>query len=160
MRTSERCKAFIKDKEKCRLRAYPDPKTGGEPYTCGWGSTLGVCEDTVWTQQQADARFEADIAATEQIVLHYVSHEMTQGQFDAFVSIFYNVGPGNSHRDGIGRLKNGNPSTLLRLFNAGDVAGCEAHWPDWCSPGSAVERGLRARRYEELSMFRGEEVSL
>jgi lysozyme len=156
-RTSDRCKAFLKTKEHCVLQAYPDPLTGGKPYTCGWGSTRGVTKDTVWTQEQADAAFEVDVAEAEAAVRRYVTHEMTQGQFDAFVSIFYNVGPGSSSRDGIGRLKSGRPSTLLRKFNDGDIAGAEAEWPKWCSPGSNVERGLRKRRYEELAMFRGEE---
>jgi lysozyme len=155
-RTSGRCKAFLKTKEALSLKAYPDPKTKAEPYTCGWGSTRGVTKDTVWTLEQAEAAFEEDVAEAEAAVRRYVTHEMTQGQFDAFVSIFYNVGPGSPGRDGIGRLKNGRPSTLLRKFNDGDIAGAETEWPKWCSPGSDVERGLRKRRYEELAMFRGE----
>ncbi len=82
---------------------------------------------------------------------------MTQGQFDAFVSIFYNVGPGNSYKDGIAHLHpDGRPSTLLRAFNDGDIGKCETEWVKWVSPGSDVEHGLRTRRMCELAMFRGE----
>jgi lysozyme len=41
--------------EGCRLHAYPDPLSHGEPYTIGYGSTGGgIGPDTVWTQEQAD----------------------------------------------------------------------------------------------------------
>lgn len=156
MKTSQAGRALIKRHESCRLKAYPDPETGGAPWTCGWGETEGVTPDTVWTQAEADARFEVSLAKREAMVLHYVTHPMTQGEFDAFVSIFYNVGEGNRDKDGIGRLKNGNPSTLLRKFNAGDIGGCEDEWLKWISPGSAVSHGLLIRRMDELKLFRGE----
>lgn len=156
MKTSAAGRALIQSFETCKLKAYPDPKTGAAPWTCGWGSTRGVTPETVWTQEEADNHFEQDIADAEAMVLRYVTHEMTQGQFDAFVSIFQNVGPGNQYKDGIGRLKSGNPSTLLRKFNAGDIGGAEAQWILWVSPGSNVEHGLRRRRMAELALFRGE----
>ena len=30
---------LVKEFEGCRLTAYPDPETGGAPWTIGWGST-------------------------------------------------------------------------------------------------------------------------
>ncbi len=30
---------LVKEFEGCRLTAYPDPETGSEPWTIGWGST-------------------------------------------------------------------------------------------------------------------------
>ena len=65
---------LIKQFEGCaRLRtdglieAYPDPATGGEPWTIGWGATRDglhgyVREGTVWTQQQCDERLVSDLA--------------------------------------------------------------------------------------------------
>lgn len=159
MKTSPEGRALIKYHESCRLKAYPDPKTGGAPWTCGWGETEGVTPDTWWTQDEADRRFEEALAAREVMVCKYVTHAMTQGQFDAFVSIFYNVGPGNPFKDGIARLKNGRPSTLLRKFNAGDIGGAETEWLKWISPGSGLEHGLLGRRRAELALFRGEKVS-
>jgi lysozyme len=153
-RTSAAGRALIQGKESCRLVAYPDPKTGGAPWTCGWGETEGVTPTTVWTQAEADSRFERSLAKVEALVRHYVTAPMTQGQFDAFVSIFYNVGPGSEIKDGIGRLRNGEPSTLLRKFNAGDLAGTEAEWVKWISPGSSVSHGLYLRRVAELELFK------
>lgn len=156
MKTSPAGIDLIKHFESCHLKAYPDPKTGGAPWTCGWGETRGVTPDTWWTQEEADRRLAQTITEVENIVCKHVTHEMTQGQFDAFVSIVFNVGPGNQWKDGICRLKDGRPSTLLRKFNAGDIGGCETEWTRWISPGSNVERGLLRRRQAELRLFRGE----
>lgn len=155
MRTSPAGVDLIKRFEGCHLKAYPDPKTGGDPWTCGWGSTgPNIGPETEWTQEYADERLMEDIAEAEAMVRHYVTHEMTQGQFDAFVSIFFNVGPGSTSKDGIGRLKNGNPSTLLRCFNSGDIGGAETQWLRWISPGTPVAKGLMRRRLAELELFR------
>jgi lysozyme len=157
MITSEAGKALIKSYESCRLKAYPDPLTGGKPWTCGWGSTQGVTPDTIWDQAEADRHFEDDIHDAEMMVSRYVTHETTQGQFDAFVSIFQNVGPGNEYKDGIAHIHpTGRPSRLLQAFNTGDMGKCEDEWVRWCSPGSSVEHGLRNRRMAELALFRGE----
>lgn len=157
MRTSPAGKALIQSFETCRLKAYPDPKTGGAPWTCGWGSTRGVTRDTVWTQEEADRNFELDIVAAEIMVSKYVKHETTQGQFDAFVSLFQNIGPGNSFKDGIAFIHpDGHPSKLLRAFNEGDLGTCETEWLHWISPGTSVAAGLLRRRQAELALFRGE----
>ncbi len=156
MKTSQAGKDLIKRFESCSLKAYPDPKSGGAPWTCGWGETQGVTPDTWWTQAEADRRFEESLVQFENLVCKHVTHAMTQGQFDAFVSIIFNVGTGNQWKDGICRLKDGRPSTLLRKFNAGDEQGAEAEWLKWISPGSNVERGLLRRRQAELALFRGE----
>jgi lysozyme len=152
MQTSAKGKALIKRFEACRLTAYPDPKTGGAPWTCGWGSTgPDVVKGVTWTQAYADNRFDADLMTPERIVNNAVTVAMTQGQFDAMVSIVYNVGPGSSIRDGIIRLKNGHSSTLLQKLNAGDYAGCAEQFLKWVSPGSNVENGLRRRRQAEVT---------
>lgn len=154
MKTSERLKTFLKQKESLRLTAYPDPKTGGAPWTVGYGSTgADVREGTVWTQEKADQRFEDDLEQFEFIVNDAVKVPLTQGQFDALVSIVYNVGPGSKYKDGIVRLKDGRPSTLLRKLNEGDYKNARAEFYRWVSPGSGVENGLRIRRGQEVTEF-------
>ncbi len=170
---------LIREFESCHLRAYPDPNSGlarecrrvgvsihqyrqvrdwrtftGSPWTCGWGSTgPDVKPDTEWSQFMADRRFIEDVAIREEIIKRHVTVPMTQGQFDAMVSIVYNVGMGSSVRDGIIRLKNGQPSTLLRKLNAGDVKGAADEFDKWISKGTPVENGLRRRRAAEKLMF-------
>ena len=44
------------------IEAYPDPGTGCDPWTIGWGATgPGIRKGVVWTKQQCDARFDEDI---------------------------------------------------------------------------------------------------
>ena len=86
--------ALIRQFEGCaRLRpdgmveAYPDPGTGGEPWTIGWGATgSGIGPGTVWTQQRCDARLESDVARHARDVAFALGDApTTQAQFDAMV---------------------------------------------------------------------------
>ena len=44
------------------FEAYPDPGTGGEPWTIGWGATgKGIARGTIWTQAECDARLVRDL---------------------------------------------------------------------------------------------------
>ena len=62
--------ALIKRFEGCarirsdgKVEAYPDPGTGGAPWTIGWGATgPGIERGTVWTQKQCDDRLPAEPA--------------------------------------------------------------------------------------------------
>jgi len=145
---------LIKAFEGCHLKAYPDPKTGGDPWTIGWGATgPDVYEGLTWTQEQADDRLLNDIKLREEIINLYVKAPLTQGQFDAMVSILFNVGFGSNKRNGIIRLKSGEPSTLLAKLNEGDYEGAANEFGRWISPGSPVERGLKRRRGAEVEMF-------
>ncbi|MDM0041891.1 lysozyme [Variovorax sp. J22R193] len=154
MKISERGVDLIKEFEDCKLTAYPDPKTGGAPWTIGWGATgPNIGPGVVWSQAQADTRLFMDIAEREAAVDAAVNVPLTQGQFDAMVSIVFNVGAGSKYRDGIIRLKDGRPSTLLRKLNADDYQGASEAFDSWVSPGSNVERGLRRRRTAERAVF-------
>ena len=56
------CEPLTQASEGCVLKAYPDPASGGVPYTCGWGSTgPDVTATTVWSQQEADNRLRVDL---------------------------------------------------------------------------------------------------
>jgi lysozyme len=55
-------KTMLEQEEGRRHQAYPDPLTGGDPWTIGIGHTgPDVHEGTVWTDQQIDAVFMADL---------------------------------------------------------------------------------------------------
>ena len=160
MKASDQCRSLIKHFESCELKAYPDPKTGGAPYTCGWGSTgPSVGPDTVWTPAYADARFNEDLAQFEAMVNNAVTVALTQGQFDALVSIAYNVGPGSKYKDGIIHLKSGGTSTLLRHVNAGEFELAAKEFLRWDSPGSNVQHGLDIRRAAEKALFESPDLA-
>lgn len=153
MRASKDCIELLHHFEQCRLKAYPDPKTGGAPWTIGWGHTgPEVKPGLVWTQKQADDAFVKDLERFEDGVLSLVKVKLTQGQFDALVSFAYSCGldiDADTKAEGLG------DSTLLKYVNAGKFRLAADQFLLWISKGTAVEKGLRRRRNAERAMFLG-----
>ena len=127
------------------VEAYPDPGTGGDPWTIGWGATgAGIGPGTVWTRAQCDARLEADLARHAEEVAEAIGDAPTsQQQFDALVSFHYNTGA-------IAR------ATLTRLHIAGDHEGAAQEFSRWVHAGGKVMKGLLRRREAEAALYRGE----
>lgn len=145
MRTSQNGIAVLKYFENCSLSAYPDPATGGAPWTIGWGHTgPEVINGLVWTQAKADAELLTDLASRELTVSCAVTKTLTQGQFDALVDFVYNLGSGNFEG-----------STLLRLINAGDMDGAMAQFGRWNRAAGRPMRGLTRRRAADAALFAG-----
>lgn len=126
--------------------AYPDPGTGGDPWTIGWGSTgSDIARGLVWTQQQCDERFAQDVDKFAQRVAAAIgSAATTQNQFDAMTSFSYNVGIGNLQS-----------STLLKKHKAGDYAGAAAEFAKWNKAAGKVLPGLVRRRAAEAALYSG-----
>lgn len=150
MITSNKGVALIKEFEGFSAKAYPDPKTGGRPYTIGYGTTTypsgkPVSPGESCTREQAEQYLRNDLKKFESAVSDTVHAPLTQGQFDALVSFVYNLGPS--------RLGS---STLLKKLEALDYAGAANEFLKWVSPGSNVEAGLRRRRTAERQLFLSE----
>lgn len=142
MRISNKGRDFIKGFESLRLVAYPDPATGGKPWTIGWGHTKGVKPGDRITQEQAEQFLSDDLAVFEMSVNSAIKRPMTQNQFDAMVSLAFNIG---------GPEFAG--STLVKKFNAGDVQGTADQFPRWKFSDGKVMPGLVKRRKAEREMF-------
>jgi lysozyme len=128
-----------------RVQAYPDPATGGDPWTIGWGSTgPDVRKGTVWTRAQCDARLLEHLAEFEGYVNGAIK-TATQDQFDALVSFTYNLGPRNFRN-----------STLLKKHNAGDYIGASKEFGKWNKAAGKVMKGLTRRREAESRLYRGD----
>ncbi|MBR8188630.1 lysozyme [Burkholderia vietnamiensis] len=132
----------------------------GAPWTCGWGSTgPAVREGTVWTQATADARHDENLRASAALVDQAARVALSPQQKAALVSIVNNVGPGRARRvndpgrDGIITLASGQPSTLLRHLNIGDMAGAADQFAAWNRAGGVVLPGLVRRRAAERDLF-------
>src|SRR5690606_35750505 len=144
-RVSEDGVALIKRFEGCRLTAYPDPGTGGAPWTIGWGTTridgAPVTAGTTIDQAEADRLLRADLDryATE-VAAAIGPAPTTQAQFDALVSFHYNTGA-------IGR------ATLTRRHRAGDHTGAAHEFRRWTHAGGRVLPGLVGRRAEEAALY-------
>lgn len=150
MRTSDRGIKFICGFESCVLLAYPDPLTGGKPYTIGWGSTKNVKLGMRITQAEADARLKADIAEVEAGVNKLVKVKISQNAFDALCSFAFNCGldiDADAIAEGLG------DSTLLKKLNASDYKGAAAEFEKWCKSGGKVSEGLTRRRKMEAKLF-------
>lgn len=140
--TSERGKAAIKSHEGLRLIAYPDPATGDEPWTIGYGHTGGVKRGQTITPIEADRFLASDLLRFERAVSQ-LCPITTQGQFDALVSFAFNLGEGS--------LKE---STLRRKHNDGDYIGAAMEFRRWNKANGKVMAGLSRRREEEAEMYR------
>ena len=139
---SKNCYDLIKEFEGCKLEAYPDPASGGEPWTIGVGSTKGVHKGMVITQEQADEYLVNDVAYSAKAVNQMVSGKITQNQFDALVSFAFNLGTGN--------LKN---STLLKKLNKDDFENAANEFLKWDMASGHQMAGLTRRREAERTLF-------
>ena len=120
---------LIQTCEGCRLRAYPDPASGGAPWTIGYGHTgPEVHPDLVISQQQAEAWLRSDVARFEAAVDRCLTASASQNplpnsqptpqansrlspqQRDALVSFCFNVGAAAF-----------GGSTLVRRLKAGEA---------------------------------------
>ena len=153
LRPSTACHALIKQFEGCarkradgKLDAYPDPGSGGDPWTIGWGSTgPDIKRGTVWTQEQADERFAEHVEQFAAGVANAIGDAATaQHEFDAMVSLAYNIG-----------LRAFRGSTLLKKHLAGDKAASAGEFAKWNKAGGRIMFGLSRRRQAEQAMYRG-----
>ena len=135
---------LIKEFEGCRLTAYPDPASGGDPWTIGYGATgAGITKGTVWTQAHADARLTSDLCRFAAIISRFITNtNTTQNQFDAMMSFAYNLGAGSLEH-----------STLLRDHNAGNYDAAKGQFALWDKAGGQVMSGLSRRRTAEASIY-------
>jgi lysozyme len=151
MTPSSVCQALVKDFESCaklrkdgRYDAYPDPGSGGDPWTIGWGSTgADIKRGTIWTQAQCDERFGRDLYEfSGGVAAALAGAKTTQHQFDALVSFAYNVGLGNLRG-----------STLLALHRHGDFGGAARQFARWNLANGKIMAGLIRRRAAEASLY-------
>lgn len=154
MQPSPAAAALAKASEGLRLEAYPDPGTGADPWTIGYGHTDGVHQGMTITEQQAEDFLAADLAHAASIVLRAVTVPLSQGELDALTDFVFNVGPGElGVKDGFVTLKRGGPSTLLRLINAGQKQAAAGQFKFWVMAGGKPLDGLVARREADKTMF-------
>lgn len=145
--------AIIKKWEGCRLEAYPDPGTGAEPITIGWGSTriegkpvqLGTCI----SQAKADSLLQEEVLTiTARLgellpgMIPRPAHERA-----ALTSLCFNIGLGAMAESTIRkRLAGGEDPRIV----------CPQEIPRWNKAGGAVMQGLVNRRADEVRMFMGD----
>lgn len=110
--------------------------------TIGYGCTEGVQMGMIWTEEEALAALRREIATFEAAVSKLVTVSINQNEFDAMVSLSYNIG-----KEGFGR------SSVLRRLNNGDRVGAANAFDMWNKVGKYVVNGLVARRAREKALF-------
>jgi len=133
---------LIKSFEGLSLTAYPDPGTGGDPWTIGFGSTKGVRKGMKITEQEAEQRLVMDLQDACKAVERYVTIPLNDNQFAALVSFTFNVGGGNLA-----------VSTLLKRLNEGEYASVPMQLMRWNKAAGKVMNGLTRRRTAEGDLF-------
>jgi len=144
MTTSDVGINLISGFEDTRFKAYDD---GVGVWTIGIGTTVypngvKVKKGDTCTLDQAKTYFKHDLAKFEKTVNESVVVPLTQNQFDALVSLTYNIGSG--------AFKN---STLLKLLNKGEYQGAADQFLVWNKADRKVMKGLVRRREAERALF-------
>ena len=143
--------ALIKEFEGCHLSAYPDPLSGGDPWTIGYGTTrystgVPVKRGDKINVIEADMllRLEVDRIADK---LRSIPHwgAMSDNQKSALVSFAYNLGSGFYGSDDFG--------TITTALRDKDWPGVPAALLLYCNPGTPVEAGLLRRRKAEGALW-------
>lgn len=147
MKLTEEGFRLIKAHEGLRLAAYPDPGTGGEPWTIGYGHTSAAGEPKVYkglviTKAQADEILRRDLGKFEADVKRMVKVPLNDNQYSALLSFCFNVGPGNFQKSGVLKAVN------AKLFHL-----VPSRLALWNKAAGRVLPGLTRRRAEEGKLF-------
>ena len=130
--------------EGLRLKAYDD---GVGVWTIGFGTTkypngIRVKKGDACTLDQAKAYMQNDLKSFEQTVNNTVKVPLNQNQFDALVSLAYNIGTNAFSK-----------STLVKKLNANDIRGAADQFDVWVNAGGKRMQGLVNRRAKEKALF-------
>ncbi|MBB4659793.1 lysozyme [Parvularcula dongshanensis] len=144
MKVSEDGRALIRRFEGLALRAYQD---AAGVWTIGYGHTGEAArQGSSLGEADAEALLRSDLARFEEGVAERLLVPVDQNQFDALVSLAFNIGLAAFGR-----------STALRRLNAGDVVGAASAMTWWNKATVAGRKrtlpGLVRRRAAEAALF-------
>jgi len=127
-----------------RLTAYDD---GVGVWTIGFGTTvypngIKVMKGDTCTEAQAKTYMAHDLKKFEATVNKAVTVQLNQNQFDALVSLAYNIGTSAFSK-----------STLVKKLNANDIRGAADQFDVWVNAGGKRMQGLVNRRTVEKALF-------
>ena len=156
MNISDKGINLIKKYEGCRLTAYKCPSN---ILTIGYGHTgSDVYIGKRITQDEADKLFSMDLKIHENNVNKLVKVSLTQNQFDALVSLEYNIGYSNFKSSSILKLINdkryNEACQRFLLENKSAKTLEEKYKGSWVFDNNKkVLKGLVNRRLEEQKLF-------
>lgn len=98
----------------------------------------------VWSDDEIDKLFLADVYRFERGVERYITVPLTQGQFDCLVAFSFNLGLGTLQK-----------STLRQKLNRQDYEGTIESLLKYNKAGGKILKGLDLRRKAEAALFKG-----
>lgn len=146
MKVSDKGIKLLHQFEGCKLTAYLCP---AKVWTIGYGNTFyldgkPVQEGDTISQDEAEDLFKNILVNFENCVLKGLGKtKVNQNQFDALVSLAYNIGCGNFRKSSVLRFVSLNPN---------DPA-IETAFLMWNKAGGKVSRGLQRRREAESELY-------
>lgn len=140
MKTSSEGISFIESWEKFSPIPYPD---AGGRMTIGFGHLIqpGESTDPITIDEGTDL-LHCDLICSEDVVNDAVNVFLSQSEFDALVSLCFNIG--------IGAFKN---STLVKLINGSNLPAAAQQFTRWDHINGQVSSGLLHRRQAEELIF-------
>lgn len=141
LETSESMIAVIKKFEGLRLKAYKCP---AGVYTIGYGHTRNFkfSENCKITEEQAEKFLHEDLKKFENSIKKLVKVPLSQCQFDALVSLVFNIGATNFRN-----------STLLKYLNNSEYGLAAEQFERWIYANGKKLEGLLTRRKAEKEIF-------
>jgi len=139
MKASGKCIELIKRHEGFKAKAYKCP---AGVWTVGFGSTVGVTEGMVVTEEQAVEMLRKHLATVERD-LNNLKLAINQNQFDALVCFIYNIGFGAFLKSGILRSIRATPNSPV----------IRAQFSEWVNGGGKRLPGLVRRRTDETTLY-------
>ncbi len=134
--------ALIKKAEGFRPKIYDDV---GHP-AIGYGLRLSQKEVAEYqdgiTEEQATELLREFLESVEYTVSKLVTAQLNQNQFDALMSLVYNIGVGNFMS-----------STILKMLNTKNFDAVPAEFMKWTKSGGKELKGLVERRKVEVALW-------
>jgi len=177
MKTSTQGKNKIKAAEAFREYAYPDPASAlakafrskdygrkpfseiaipekfkgldARPWTVGYGFTEGVTSTSRTTRAEANVKLDIIIQEYEAAVNRALKITPTQNQFDAMMSLAWNIGVGAFAR-----------SSVVKAHNRGDYLSASRAFGLFNMANGTVSTGLTARRAIEAAEYLKDDTTL
>lgn len=129
---------LVKSLEGLSLTPYKD--AGG--YSVGYGHFLGNEPGPKITREKAEQYLLADLGIAAKVINEAVRVKLSRNQFDALVSLVFNIGSSNFRK-----------STLLKRLNSGDYTEAAQQFRVWINSGGQQNVGLIRRRKTERELF-------
>lgn len=146
MRLNTEGKALLKEMEGFRANAYPDPASGGDPWTIGYGFTDGVEPGDYMSRQDAEKRLDIELQKYEIAVWQMCTIKPNENQFAALVVCEWNIG--------ITGLRG---SSILKAHNRGDFQAAARAFSLWNKATVDGKKkampGLTRRRAAEAALY-------